>query len=109
MTNKMHSRPPVPKSVEDFIAGPETATGDSASTTSASRAVSAGPHKDRQRRRPWEAAKVREDVIKTYNLRLPEPYMLKLRYIGEHTPESMQRFCLGVLLPAIDKKLQDIK
>ena len=105
----MRSRPPAPKSVEDFIAGPEAATGDSASAPPASRAVAAEHPKEKQRKLPWEAPKVREDVIKTYNLRLPEPYMLKLRYIGEHTPESMQRFCLGVLLPAIDKKLRDIK
>lgn len=105
----MRSRPPAPKSVEDFIAGPEPAAGDSASVPPASQAASSGSHKEKQKKLPWEAAKVREDVIKTYNLRLPEPYMLKLRYIGEHTPESMQRFCLGVLLPAIDKKLRDIK
>lgn len=57
---------------------------------------------------PWEASFVREDVTKVYNLRLPEAYLLKLRYIAEHTPDSMQKFCLDVLLPAIDKKIEKL-
>ncbi len=44
---------------------------------------------------PWEAPSVREDVTKVYNLRLPEAYLLKLRYIAEHTPDSMQKFSLN--------------
>ena len=57
---------------------------------------------------PWEAPGVRDDVIKIYNLRLPEPYLLKLKYISEHTPESMQKFCIEVLLPAIDAKIEEL-
>jgi hypothetical protein len=52
--------------------------------------------------------KVREDVLKLYNLRLPEPYLLKLKYIAEHTPDSMQKFCLDALLPAIDAKIEQL-
>jgi hypothetical protein len=57
---------------------------------------------------PWEADGVREDVIKTYNIRFPEPYLLKLKYIAEHTPDSMQKFCLDVLLEAIDAKIDEL-
>ncbi len=57
---------------------------------------------------PWQEPRVRDDVLKVYNLRLPEPYLLKLKYIAEHSPESMQQFCLNTLLPAIDKKLEDL-
>ena len=56
-------------------------------------------------RHPWEERKLRDDVLKVYNLRLPEPYLLKLKYIAEHTPGSMHQFCLDALLPAIDKKI----
>jgi hypothetical protein len=56
----------------------------------------------------WEDPKVRDDVLKLYNLRLPEPYLLKLKYIAENTPDSMQKFCLDVLLPAIDAKLEEL-
>ena len=57
---------------------------------------------------PWEAPGVRDDVIKIYNLRLPEPYLLKLKYISEHTPASMHKFCIEVLLPAIDAKIEEL-
>lgn len=54
---------------------------------------------------PWQDPKVRDDVLKVYNLRLPEPYLLKLKYIAEHTSGSMHSFCLDALLPAIDAKI----
>ena len=57
---------------------------------------------------PWEASGIREDVAKVYNLRLPEPYLLKLKYIAEHSPASMQQFCLSLLLPAIDAKIAEL-
>ena len=57
---------------------------------------------------PWEDSRVREDVRKVYNLRLPEPYLLKLKHIAKHTPISMQQFCLGILLPAIDEKIKEL-
>lgn len=57
---------------------------------------------------PWEAPGVRDDVAKVFNLRLPEPYLLKLKYIAEHTPDSMQQFCLSVLLPAIDARIEEL-
>ena len=57
---------------------------------------------------PWEVPSVRADVAKVYNLRLPEPYLLKLKHIAEHTPDSMQQFCLTVLLPAIDARIAEL-
>ena len=57
---------------------------------------------------PWEDPRVREDVRKGYNLRLPEPYLLKLRFIAAHRQSSMHQFCLGILLPAIDEKVKEL-
>lgn len=57
---------------------------------------------------PWEAPTIRADVAKVYNLRLPEPYLLKLKYIADHTPNSMQQFCLKSLLPAIDAQIEEL-
>ena len=57
---------------------------------------------------PWEDPRVRKDVRRVYNLRLPEPYLLKLKHISEHTSSSMQQFCLGILLPAIDEKVKEL-
>lgn len=55
---------------------------------------------------PWETA--RPDVQKTFNVRLPEPHLLMLRYIAEHTPDSMQTFCQKLLLPAIEAKIAEL-
>jgi len=55
---------------------------------------------------PWESA--RPDVQKTFNVRLPEPHLLMLRYIAEHTPDSMQMFCQKLLLPAIAAKIAEL-
>ena len=52
---------------------------------------------------PW--AQGRPDVIKTYVLRLPEPYHMKLQYIAVHTPYSMQRFLQEVVYAAIDQQI----
>lgn len=57
---------------------------------------------------PWQDSKIRDDVLKVYNLRLPEAYLLKLKYIAENTPDSMQQFCLSALLPAIDAKIEEL-
>ncbi|MDD5494471.1 MAG: hypothetical protein PHG36_07375 [Dehalococcoidia bacterium] len=57
---------------------------------------------------PWQEPGIRDDVLKIYNLRLPEPYLLKLKYIAEHTPDSMQKFCWQVLQDAIDKKIEEL-
>jgi hypothetical protein len=55
---------------------------------------------------PWESA--RPDVQKAFNLRLPEKHLWMLRYIAEHTPDSMQTFCLKQQLPAIEAKVAEL-
>jgi hypothetical protein len=55
---------------------------------------------------PW--AQGRPDVIKTYVLRLPEPYHRKLQYIAAHTPSSMQRFLQAVVYAAIDQQIAEL-
>jgi len=57
---------------------------------------------------PWESENVREDVKKPYNLRLSEPYLLKLKFISEHTPGSMQKFCMSVIEKEIDNKIKEL-
>lgn len=57
---------------------------------------------------PWQESHIRSDVSKVYNLRLSEAYFLKLKYISEHTPDSMQKFCLTVLEKAIDDKINEL-
>ena len=96
--SNMKSRLPGKKSseIEAFISGAEDRT---AKNTLLEKTASYS----------WEEPGVREDVIKVYNLRLPESYLLKLKYIAEHTPDSMQKFCLNVLQDAIDAKIDELK
>jgi hypothetical protein len=95
--NSMKSRLPGKKSsdIEAFIAGAEEKTAKSAIV-------------EKVASYPWEEPGVRVDVTKVYNLRLPEPYLLKLKYISENTPDSMHKFCLNVLQDAIDTKIKEL-
>jgi len=47
-------------------------------------------------------------VQKLFNLRLPEKHLLMLRFIAEHTPDTMQKFCLKHLLQAIEEKVAEL-
>jgi len=57
---------------------------------------------------PWGNEKVRDDLVKTFNIRLSEPDYLKLKYISDHTPESMHTFCLNAIIPAIEKQIKKL-
>lgn len=93
----LKSRPPTrPKrDLDSFISGAEEKT-------------TPKPITKRKQSLPWDDPTVREDVTKVYNLRLSEPYLLKLKYIAEHSPESMQKFCLNVIEKEIDKRIKDL-
>lgn len=95
--SELKSRPPAKPTpdLDAFIAGAE----EKAAPKSAPK---------RKSTYPWEEDRVRDDVTKTFILRLSEPYLLKLKYISEHTPDSMQKFCLNILEDAIDKKIKDL-
>ena len=91
--SNLKSRPPVKKNqdLDNFLSGAEEKT-----------------TKKIQSNHPWEDVSVREDVTKVYNLRLSEPYLLKLKYISEHTPDSMQKFCINVIKNEIDRKINEL-
>jgi hypothetical protein len=84
--------------IDAFISGAETKSKPAPVTRARKKEISY----------PWLEPGVRDDVLKTYNLRLPEPYLLKLKFIAEHTPDSMQKFCMNVIVDAIDKKIEDL-
>lgn len=58
---------------------------------------------------PWEAEYVRADVIKSFNLRLPESYFLKLEYIAKQTRRSKQSICFPIIQEMIDTTINDMK
>ena len=58
---------------------------------------------------PWEGPGVREDVVKQFNLRLPEPDLLKLRYVVEkQRAKSINSYILNVLLPQLDADVAEL-
>jgi len=97
--SELKSRPPMKQKpdLNAFISGAE----EKVSSKSAAKY-----HKETMY--PWEERGIREDVIKVYNLRLSEPYLLKLKYIAEHTPDSMQKFCLKIMEEAIDAEIEKL-
>lgn len=96
--SELKSRPPAKKTadLDDFLSGADE-------KKTPKRSV-----KKRKPSYPWENINVREDVTKVYNLRLSEPYLLKLKYIAEHTPGSMQKFCIDIIEKEIEKKIEEL-
>ena len=54
---------------------------------------------------PWDEPHIREDVKKTLPLRIPEPLYMKLKYIAEQTPYSMNSFIMERLTEEIEEEI----
>ena len=54
---------------------------------------------------PWQEPHIREDVKKNLPIRLPEPLYLKLKYIADSTPYSMNSFILERLTTEIEEEI----
>ncbi len=54
---------------------------------------------------PWEDPRVRDDVKKTLPLRIDEPLYLKLKFIAERTPYSMNSFILDRVIDEIEEEI----
>ena len=57
---------------------------------------------------PWEEKNIRSDVHKVFNLRLPETYYMKLKYLSEKEKESHHKIIMNIICPEIDKKIKEI-
>lgn len=55
---------------------------------------------------PWEEA--RDDVYKTFNLRLPEEYAIKLDYVAMKTKRSKHAICMDVVKKEVDRILDAV-
>ncbi len=69
-------------------------------------AAGAGRTGDRDTVYPWQEPHVRDDVKKSIPLRLPETLYLKLKYIADNTPYSMNSFILERLEQVIEEELR---
>lgn len=54
---------------------------------------------------PWLAGYVREDVSKSYPLRLPEPLYLQLKWVAKQTARSMNVVCREAIEKEIARHL----
>ena len=57
---------------------------------------------------PWEAPEILEERKRVLNLRLPEPYYVKLKYIRQKTGKVAHQVCLDAVLPAIEAEIKKI-
>jgi hypothetical protein len=106
-------RPPkISPEAEDFIAGAEERT-EPTPPPEATTAAKQQP-KEVSRRKPgakarvtypWEDPRVREDVAKVYNLRLPEPVHLQLKWLAERSPESMHEIAVKAVEAEIRRRI----
>ena len=92
--HKMSLSPPVVRSAEEFISA--------AGHVKPKPAVGRGGESY-----PWEMPEIREDVIKSVNLRLSEPYIVKLQYLAKITGKSQQVIIRDILLPGIDIAIEE--
>lgn len=60
----------------------------------------------KQKKMPWLEGDIR--IFKGINLRLNEVQWLKLKYISENTPYSMQKFIMRALEPSVEKEIKKI-
>lgn len=107
-------RPPrISPEAEDFIAGAEERT-EPSPPPEATTAVKEQP-KDVSRQKPrakakvtypWEDPRVREDVTKVYNLRLPEPVHLQLKWLAERSPESMHEIAVKAVEAEVRRRIR---
>ena len=91
---KMTLTPPKARGAEEFVKGAGALPAETVSNETG--------------QLPWEQEKVRDDVIKSINLRLSEPYMLKLQYLSGVTNKSQQALIREALLPAIDEHINEL-
>ena len=57
---------------------------------------------------PWEQEHVRDDVIKIFNMRLPETVYLKLEYLSEQTRRSKHSICFDAIQKVVDEEIKSI-
>ncbi|GAB5550144.1 MAG: hypothetical protein SangKO_099040 [Sandaracinaceae bacterium] len=57
--------------------------------------------------RPWEADYVREDVVKGYALRLPEPLYLKMKWVAAERGQSMNELIQKAVADVVEDHLRN--
>ena len=95
MDNKITSRPPQ-KTAQDFIMEAEKRE-----------AKQKTPYQ-KEIIYPWQEKHVRADVQKVFTVRLPEEYILKIKYISESTNKSQQQLVRDIINAGLKEILNDM-
>ncbi len=93
--NKITSHPPTKKSMEEFIA----------EAGEKRREQGARQPQKAERIYPWNNSMIRSDIQKVFTAKLPEEYILKIKFISDQTNKSQQRIVREIICQEIDKLL----
>ena len=58
--------------------------------------------------KPWEAADVRADMKKMFNLRLSEPLFIKLKWLSEQGEGSMHKIALEAIEKSVNTRIMQL-
>ena len=103
-------RPPKIRTADEFILGAERSPTPSVppAVVPTSDATTGGTGEELATKSyPWEGRRT-DKQTELFNLRLTEVELEKLRFIAANTPDSMQAFIRKALLPAIDRKIEEL-
>lgn len=56
---------------------------------------------------PWLSPLVRKDIVKVFNLRVPEPTKLKLQWLAERSPKSMHQIALEAVEAEVERMIRE--
>ncbi len=92
--DKITSHPPHKKSPQDFILEAE--------------AKNRNELREEKLILPWEEEGIRVDVQKVFTVKLPEEYILKIKFISEQTNKSQQKIVREIISREVDESLKDL-
>jgi hypothetical protein len=97
INNKISSYPPVKNNtVDEFILAAEQKKRDS------------NIEKSQNTQYPWEDNNIRQDVQKVFTAKLPEAYLLKIKFISDSTNKSQQRIIREIICKEVDRLIADL-
>ena len=98
--NKISAHPPSKRSLEDFIL--------EAGEKKKDYGTNKLPQKD-EKDYPWLDPMVRPDIQKVFTVKLPEEYILKIKFISDQTNKSQQKIIRELICAEIDKLISEGK
>jgi len=96
--NKLTSHPPSKRPIKEFILAAEQRKEDSEYNNSKIEEIY-----------PWQDSLVRSDVQKVFTVKLPEEYILKIKFISDKTNKSQQKIVREIVCHEVDSIVSQLK